>query len=259
MAEAEPSRAVFFSDVHVSPDAPEKSAALVAFLDGLGAARCEHAYILGDLFNFWVGRGHEGMPGYREVVARLAALRAGGCGLTIVHGNRDFHLGDEIARATGATIVPEGATIRLGGRAIHLAHGDLLCLRDTSYQAMRRVIRSGAARRGFLALPLEARLSVARGFRRQSVRSTRHKAAASPRSFSLSPCAVRRLFRGDVDMAVVGHVHHARRIALEVAGRTRVLFTLGSWDDGNRSWLEWRDGGFTLYDGPAAERILVEG
>jgi UDP-2,3-diacylglucosamine hydrolase len=131
-SEAEPARAVFFSDVHVAPERPEKTEALLAFLDRLRGEGCGHAYILGDLFNFWVGRGHEAMPGYREVVERLAALRASGCGLTIVHGNRDFHLGEEIARATGALVVPDATTVRLGGRLVRLAHGDGLCLRDTS-------------------------------------------------------------------------------------------------------------------------------
>jgi UDP-2,3-diacylglucosamine hydrolase len=258
MGEPRDERAVFFSDVHISPERPETTAALIAFLDRLASERVARVFCLGDLFNFWVGRGHERLAGYREVVERLAALRASGAEIAIVHGNRDFHIGDEVARAAGATVIPEGATVRLGGRVLHLAHGDRLCLRDTSYQAMRRIVRSRAARRGFLALPLEARLGVGRAFRQQSRRSVATKAARRPRAFALAPCAVRRLFRGDVDTAIVGHVHHARRIALAVAGRPRVLFTLGSWDDGNRSWLELAGGKFTLYDGPHAERTLVE-
>jgi UDP-2,3-diacylglucosamine pyrophosphatase LpxH len=93
--------------------------------------------------------------------------------------------------------------------------------------------------------------------RRSSARSVRVKAARSPGSFAIAPCAVRRLFRGEAELAVVGHVHRARRIALEVGGRPRVLVTLGSWDEGNRSYLDVRDGVFTLYDGPGADRALA--
>lgn len=251
-------RAIFFSDVHIDPEQPEKTAALLAFLDRLRDERYQRVYVLGDLFNFWVGRGHEALSGYREVVDRLAALRAGGAELALVHGNRDFHLGPEIARATGARVVAEGETIRLGDRLVHIAHGDLLCLRDTSYQAMRRFIRSRPSRRIFLSLPLAARLRVGTAMRRKSATVVKSKANRRPRVFALAPSAVRRLFRGDVDAAIVGHIHHARRIGLAVGGRPRVLFTLGSWDDGNRSWLDWREGAFTLYDGPAAERVLLD-
>lgn len=254
-------RAVFFSDVHADPSDPDKTAALLAFLERLRAERFDRVFILGDLFNFWVGRGHEELPGFREVVERLAALAAAGCQTSIVHGNRDFHLGEEFAQAARAEVVAESLTVRLGDRVIHVAHGDRLCLRDTSYQAMRRAIRSRPARRGFLALPLATRLKIGRAFRRQSVRSVRAKARHSLRIFALAPSAVRRLFHAeDADYAVVGHIHHARRIELDVDGRPRVLFTLGSWDDGNRSYLELRDGAFTLYDGPADDqRILRDG
>ena len=251
-------RTVFFSDVHVDPALPEKTARLLEFLERLRAERCARAYILGDLFNFWVGRGHEALAGYREVVDRLRALADSGCAIAIVHGNRDFHLGDEVARASGARIIPEGLTVRLGGRTVHLSHGDRLCLRDTSYQAMRRAIRSAPARTGFLALPLATRLRIGRAFRRQSARSVTRKTERRPKSFSIAPSAVRRLFRDGADLAIVGHVHHARRIALEVDGRRRVLFTLGSWDDGNRSWLDFERGALALHDGPLGERVLVE-
>jgi UDP-2,3-diacylglucosamine hydrolase len=251
-------RAVFLSDVHVDPADPEKTAALVGFLERLAAEGCARLGILGDLFEYWVGRGHEALPVFGEVLARIAALRAGGCEVLIVHGNRDFHMGPEVERATGASVVREGAQVRLGGRTARLAHGDLLCLRDTGYQALRRVIRSAAARRAFLALPLGARLGIGGGLRRRSERSVRARAARAPGTFALVPSAVRRLFRGEVDVAVVGHVHRARRIALDVRGRRRLLFSLGSWDHGNMSWLEWREGRFTLHDGPGGARVLVE-
>src|SRR5437773_2535177 len=121
-------RTVFFSDVHVDPALPEKTARLLEFLERLRAERCARAYILVDL-----------------------------------------------------------------------SPGDRLCLRDTSYQAMRRAIRSAPARTGFLALPLATRLRIGRAFRRQSARSVTRKASYRPKSFSIAPSAVRRLFRDGAD------------------------------------------------------------
>jgi len=251
-------RAVFVSDIHVSPREPEKAAALCDFLERLAREGCDRLYVLGDLFHVWVGPGNEDLPVFRDVIARLAALSARGCRVLIVHGNRDFHIGPEVARACGAEIAPEGTTEVLDGRRVRVAHGDLLCRKDTRYQAMRRVIRSRVARGGFLALPLAARLGVGRLMRGGSRLEVQRK-AHRPKTFALAPGAVRRLFQGRVDAAVVGHVHHARRIALDAGGRRGALFTLGAWDDGNRSWLECRDGEFTLYDGPGGERVLAEG
>src|SRR5205085_6574938 len=107
-------RAVFFSDVHVDPGDPEKTASLLAFLDGWLGARLDHLFILGDLFNFWVGSGNEDLPGFREVIDRIAAIGATGCRISVIQGNRDFHLGEDFARATRADVAAESLTVRLG-------------------------------------------------------------------------------------------------------------------------------------------------
>jgi UDP-2,3-diacylglucosamine hydrolase len=248
-------RAVFFSDVHLDPAEPAKTEVWLAFMDRLRAARPERAYALGDLFHYWVGPGHERLADFRAPIERLRALSEAGCSITLVHGNRDFHMGGEIARAAGAAIVRDAALVRVAGRLVYVAHGDLLCARDTRYRAMRRVIRSRPARRAFTALPLPARLRVAGGMRGMSEREV---AAKTARQLSLAPSAVRRVFRGDVAAAVIGHVHRARRIALEVRGRRRLLFSLGAWDGGNVSYLEAGGFGFRLFDGADAERVLTE-
>jgi UDP-2,3-diacylglucosamine hydrolase len=246
-------RAVFFSDVHLDPKEPARTAMWLGFMDAVRAARFERAYIVGDLFQYWVGAGHERLPDFRAPIERLRALAGTGCRISLVHGNRDFHLGPALARSLGAEIVPDSTRVRVGGRMVYVAHGDLLLARDTRYRAMRRVIRSGAVRRAYLALPIGLRLRVAGGMRGVSEREV---AAKSARTLALSPSAVRRLFRGDVEAAVIGHVHSARRIALEAGGRRRLLLSLGAWEEGAASYLVMDERGYWLYDGPAGERVL---
>lgn len=249
------SRAVFFSDVHLDPASPEKTSVFLAFLERLRGAAVERAYALGDLFHYWVGPGHERLADFRAAIEALRALSDSGCRMVLVHGNRDFHMGEEIARAVRAEVVRDAALVRVAGRMVYVAHGDLLCARDTRYRAMRRVIRSRAARRAYLALPLGARMRVAGGMRGMSEREV---AAKSVRTLALAPSAVRRVFRGAVEAAVVGHVHRARRIGLEIGGRRRLLFSLGAWDGGNVSYLEAGEGGYRLLDGWGGERVLEE-
>jgi UDP-2,3-diacylglucosamine hydrolase len=248
-------RAVFFSDVHLDPAAPEKTARFLAFLAGLGRLAAERAYVLGDLFHYWVGPGHERLGDFRAPIEALRRLSEAGCKIVIVHGNRDFHVGEELSRAAGADVVRDAALVRVAGRTVYVAHGDLLCARDTRYRAMRRVIRSRVMRRAYLALPLAARIRVAGGMRGMSEREV---AAKSVRTLALAPSAVRRVFRGSVDAAVVGHVHRARRIALAVGGRRRFLFSLGAWDGENVSYLVADERGYRLFDGRGAERVLEE-
>lgn len=253
-------QSVFLSDVHLEPADRQKTDTFCAFLNALCArpdvARPERCFILGDLFHYWVGPGHEALPDFRAALEGLRALAEAGTRLVLVHGNRDFHIGEELARALGAEVVRDAAIVHVAGRTVYVAHGDLLCARDTRYRAMRRVIRSRAARRAFTALPLAARLRVAGGMRGMSEREVAGKTA---RTLALAPSAVRRVFRGSVEAAVVGHVHRARRVALEVGGRRRLLFTLGAWDHGNISYLEVGPAGYRLHDGAGAEKVLVEG
>ena len=225
------------------------------FLARLCAESVRRVVVLGDLFEYWVGPGHERLGEFGDVLGALRRLVEAGCEIAIVHGNRDFHLGEEFVRAVGAALLPEGGILAADGRRIAFAHGDLLIGRDTRYRAMRRLVRSRAFRRAFVALPLELRLGLARRLRKLSVREVARKDGSA---FALAASAVERLFASGADAAVVGHVHRAQRIRLEVHGVPRVLFTLGSWEAGSVSYVEFARGRLTLRDGPRGERILTE-
>ncbi len=254
--------ALFFADVHLDAREPARTERFVAFLDAAAREGYERAFCLGDLFHAWIGPRQAESEEARPVLDALARLARSGARLTLFHGNRDFHLGEEMLRATGAdAVVPDACTIALAHpdgrpRALYLAHGDLLCARDGAYRAMRRVIRSRPARRLYLSLPLGAASAIAGGMAGASRTVVARK---SQRTLSLAASAVRRAFRrSGADAAVVGHVHRAGRTGLEVDGRRRLLFTLGSWEGDAASYIVYRDGRFALHDGPGGSAVLVE-
>jgi UDP-2,3-diacylglucosamine hydrolase len=254
--------AVIFSDVHLDARWPARTERFLEFVRWLGERRPERVFCLGDLFHVWIGPRELERPDARPVLEALAGLTRAGVRLTLFHGNRDFHLGREIVERVGAdAVVPDGLTVSLAvpgpeaPRRLYLAHGDLLCARDFAYRAMRRVIRSGPFRGLYLSLPLPLALGIAGGMASASRKVVARK---STRTLSLAATAVRRIFARGADVAAVGHIHRAGRIALEVEGRRRLLFTLGAWDGDAASYVEVRDGRFALRDGPGGSALLEE-
>ncbi|GIW71946.1 MAG: UDP-2,3-diacylglucosamine hydrolase [Planctomycetota bacterium] len=246
---------LIFSDVHLDPAEPDKTAAFVRFCERMRPGGFAYVYCLGDLFHYWVGPGQEGLPEVAEPLAALGALAAGGTRLVLLHGNRDFHLGAEVRGwlGAGAAIVAGPLRVCHLGLRLHLEHGDLLCARDTRYRAMRRVIRHRAAVRAFRALPLRWRLAVASGLRALSRRELARKSGPV---LALCGALLRRRVAGPIDAAVIGHVHRAQRREAVVQGRRRWVFSLGAWDHGNRSWLEIDREQIVLHDGPQGRCVL---
>ncbi|MEQ8494410.1 MAG: UDP-2,3-diacylglucosamine diphosphatase, partial [Gammaproteobacteria bacterium] len=133
--------ALFVSDLHLGAERPDKFALFHAFLER-ARTRARAVYILGDLFEVWLGDDDDD-PLHREVVAALAATSAAGVAVYFAHGNRDFLCGARFARETGATLLPDYAAFDIDGERIVVTHGDLLCTRDVKYQRFRRVVRNG--------------------------------------------------------------------------------------------------------------------
>ena len=157
---------LFIADLHLSAERPEILARFERFLSER-AAQAAHLYILGDLFDLWIGDDDSAPPGAR-ISAALGALVRGGTRLWLMHGNRDFLLGDRFCRESGARRLDDPTLIDLYGVPTLLMHGDLLCTDDHDYQAFRRQVRGSEFIRGFLALPLEQRRHQGREYRERS-------------------------------------------------------------------------------------------
>jgi len=142
---------LFVSDVHLDVSAPEATAQFLAFL-AAEAAAAQALYILGDLFEAWVG-DDDADPDKERVCQALKALVCGGVPCFAMHGNRDFLLGAGFCERSGCQLLGDPVVAQIEGETVLLTHGDALCTDDHSYQELRSVVRDRAWQQRFLALP----------------------------------------------------------------------------------------------------------
>ena len=234
---------LFVSDLHLDPERPAITELFGRFLDG-EARDADALYILGDLFEAWVGDDDPSEAG-TFVAARLKALTDAGVPTYFIRGNRDFLLGDAYAKRAGMTILPDPAVILLQGEPTLILHGDLLCSDDTAYQQFRTQTRDPRWQAQFLAQPLAARLAFAAQARAAS-KARYGELQASGQSETItdvSPATVREWFaRYGVRRMIHGHTHRPA-IHDEGGGATRIV--LGDWYE-QGSVLRASEDGFDL-------------
>lgn len=217
---------LFVSDLHLDPARPEMTRLFGEFLEG-EAHGADALYILGDLFEAWVGDDDPSTTG-AFVADRIKALADSGVPIYFMHGNRDFLVGADYAARAGMTLLPDPSPITLYGKPVLLMHGDLLCTDDVEYQAFRKQTRDPAWQAQFLQQPLEARLAFAARARAasQSRQGALRDAGTMETITDVAPSTVERAFKEHrVDTIVHGHTH---RPAVHHDGqRTRIV--LGDW------------------------------
>lgn len=219
------SRTLFISDLHLDAARPEATARFQRFLQG-ALPGADALYILGDLFEYWVGDDGLGLA-FNEAIA--SGLKAASRLLPVffMHGNRDFLAAEGFARATDAKLLPDPANVDLYGRAAVLLHGDTLCTDDLAYQRFRAQVRDPAWQRATLARPLAERVAMARHFREESEGAKQGK---SMEIMDVAPAAVERAFAAcDCDLMIHGHTHRPGRHVHRVAGRDRERWVLPDW------------------------------
>jgi UDP-2,3-diacylglucosamine hydrolase len=194
---------LFISDLHLSGERPAIGGLFLKFL-AEQAPHAEALYILGDLFEVWLGDDLI-PPEIEPILTALRALRERGVPLYVMHGNRDFLLGEHFARLSGATLLEEPTVIDLYGTPTLLLHGDLLCTDDLPYQAMRQQLRRPEWITPFLAKGVEERIAFARSLRERSKQETGEKAAAI---MDVNAATVREYAtRYGVGRLIHGHTH----------------------------------------------------
>lgn len=244
---------LFASDLHLDPARPQATA---QFLELLGGPAREAAtlYLLGDLFEVWLGDDEPGPLG-RQVAAALRALAAQGVAVFVMRGNRDVLLGEAFCAEAGATLLPDPVLLTVGTRKVLLTHGDALCTDDGAYQRLRSLLRDPEVQAGLLALPIDRRRALAEEAR---AGSRDHLAQAGEYITDVNPQAVARAMRGaGVELLLHGHTHRPAIHRLEVDGRPCTRIVLGDWSRGP-SVLRWEeDGTYELTAG--GERVVVGG
>lgn len=234
-------RSLLISDLHLDPLRPELTQAFKGFLIQ-EARNCDALYILGDLFEAWVGDDDDS-PLATEVAQALKALTADGVALFLMRGNRDFLLGEDFCRAVGATLLTDPCEQTIQGLRVTLLHGDSLCTADEDYQAFRALARSAEWQAGVLAMTLAERRVLAEQIRSSSMEANSNKAEDI---MDVAPEAVAELFRTTgIGHMIHGHTH--RPFRHDGPGGTR--WVLGDWTD--QGWsIEIADGNIELNSFP---------
>ena len=233
---------LLISDLHLSQERPFITGRLREFLTGEAAA-ARSLYILGDLFDYWLGDDELRAPGAdpiaREVVAALHALAHSGTAVYVMQGNRDFLLGSEFLSACGALPLADPAIADVGGVKTLLMHGDTLCTDDLDYMAWRSTARSAVWQAEFLAAPIDERRARSRALR---IESEVRKRSKSDAVMDVSPDAVREAFRRhSVTRLIHGHTHRPGHHELELDGRHCERWVLPDWYE-TGGYLRAQDG-----------------
>jgi UDP-2,3-diacylglucosamine hydrolase len=217
---------LFISDLHLAAERPQITAQFLRFTNDV-AVHAGALYILGDLFEYWVGDDDRDDPLDAAVATGLAALANRGVRVFLMQGNRDVLLGSVFARRCGATLLDDPVLVQLDGTPTLLTHGDALCTDDADYQRFRAYARDAANQARFLAQPLAARREQMLGMRAQSEASKQQK---SETIMDVAPVAVEDLLRRHgYPRLIHGHTHRPGRHTHVVDGHTCERWVLNDW------------------------------
>jgi len=232
---------LFVSDLHLDAASPEANRQFLEFLRTRAAA-AEALYILGDLFESWIGDDERDGEKAR-ICEGLRQLTASGVACFALHGNRDFLLGRGFCDRTGIRLLPDPVIAELDGERVLVMHGDLLCTDDHSYQELRGAVRTVEWQRRFLALPLAVREQFANRARQGSrVHTTR----TAPQIMDVNLAAVAAAFRAaQASRMIHGHTHRPGMHELIVDGKPAQRIVLGAWYE-QGSYLQYENGAFEL-------------
>ncbi|MBW4050873.1 MAG: UDP-2,3-diacylglucosamine diphosphatase [Proteobacteria bacterium] len=234
-------RYVFVSDVHLDAAAPDAQWQFLEFLR-TQAAGARALYILGDLFEAWVGDDDAG--GERAaVLTALRELTASGVACFFLHGNRDFLIGEDFCRETGCQLLPDPVIAQLDDERVLLTHGDAFCTDDHAYQELRSIVRTPVWQRRFLALPLSDRQLLANEAR---AGSRAHTTRSVPQVMDVNAAAVTAAFKAArVRRIIHGHTHRPAVHDALVDGQPVQRIVLGAWYE-QGSYLVREAGNYVL-------------
>jgi UDP-2,3-diacylglucosamine hydrolase len=217
---------LFVSDLHLAPERPRIVDAFFAFARDT-AARAEALYVLGDLFEYWVGDDDLAEPFNAAVADALAGLSRGGVAVSLIHGNRDLLLGSAFAARCGARLLADPTLLDLYGTRTLLMHGDTLCTDDVEYQKFRAYAHDSGNQRKFLSQPLPERRRQVLGMRAQSEKSKEGKPAEI---MDVTVSTVERALReSGYPRLIHGHTHRPGRHVHFVDGRACERWVLPDW------------------------------
>lgn len=233
---------LFLADAHLRDPADPNYRQLLAFLEQQ-QGRVRTLYLLGDIFEFWVGYRHVVFAPYVPLLEALYRLRQAGTEIVYVEGNHDFHLGPFFAKTLGATILPDGGAVTIDSQRIYLTHGDLIDPADHGYRRLRRLLRSRLIKALIAIVPPDVTWAISRWGSRRS--QARRGGRPSYLPLPLLRRHAQRRFNEGCSAVVSGHFHLP---CLETGEGT--LVALGDWIS-QYSYAKLENGEFSLHTWPS--------
>ena len=224
-------RQVLISDLHLSPEEPALVQAFLALLDDcLALPGLKRLFILGDWFEIWIGddaylslaEDERQTHWLTPLIVKLKKLRVAGCDILVMHGNRDFLLGQPFCNLFGGELIYEPYTLTVGQQNYRLEHGDALCIDDKKYQFFRKIMRNRLTQWYLLNKSLEKRLAIADNMRQKSQQNNANKAAYI---MDVNESAVIQAVK-DSDALLHGHTH---RPDIHPISNDKIRYVLGDW------------------------------
>ena len=223
----------FIADLHLSEDRPDITACFLSFLQN-EAPKAQTLYILGDLFEYWLGDDDDS-PFVTAIANALKKLSLSGTKIYFIHGNRDFLLGKKYAQKAGMILLPESCVVDLFGQKALIMHGDTLCTRDIDYQKFRKKSHSWWWQFIIKSLPLKTRKKIAANYRKQSAQAKQNK------SLDIMDVTqeevIHQLEKAQVQLLIHGHTHRPAKHTLQVNNQTAQRIVLGDWYQ-QGAWLK---------------------
>jgi len=216
---------LFISDLHLSPERPEIIQLFVQFMTHQ-ASTAHSLYILGDFVEYWLG-DDDAAEGLSEVFSCMKQQADNGLKIFLMHGNRDFLMGEALAQRTGCTLINEPYIAKFNATPVLLMHGDTLCTDDVRYQQFRSQLRSQQWKDDFLSRPLAEREKIAQGLRNQSKEETQSK--AEDIMDANADAVIRAFNEHNVALMIHGHTHRPDVHDLVVNEKPVKRIVLGDW------------------------------
>lgn len=231
----------FVSDLHLRAERPDLTRRFAVFLADTAASNVDTLFILGDLFEYWIGDDDLTASFNADVCALLRGTVDMGTRMYFIAGNRDFLIGETFAAAAGIKLLPETAIVGAGDTATLLMHGDTLCTDDLPYQEFRRMVRSREWQQDFLARSLAERRIEVESLRRRSIEAMKSKTAEIK---DANAAAIRTaLSAHGCTRLIHGHTHRPGYEQIQLAAGEAERWVLSDWDTGRGDALEISPGG----------------
>jgi UDP-2,3-diacylglucosamine hydrolase len=228
---------IFISDLHLQPEQPAITHAFLHLLNQIDTS-VDALYILGDLFEVWIGDDY-GLPHHHEIIQALKAASQK-TPIYFLHGNRDFLIGKEFFKQTACQLLPDETKINVYGERVLLMHGDTLCTQDLAYMQARKKLRHPFIQKVFLLLPIALRKKIADSARKKSMQ---HTSSASYDSMDVVQAEVEQVMqKHQVNYLIHGHTHKPDFHEFSLQGKQFNRLVLGAWHD-RGNMLVWESSG----------------